>query len=86
MGSPDRSIVDLTSLQPGAGTETLRVRNTFGPITVTLPADLGYKIHIDARTSFGPVALPAAVREKVGRRLHSQDADLGSGPQPSIST
>jgi len=59
--------IDLTALKPAAGNETLRVRNTFGPITVTLPSSPGYTLHIDARTSFGPVSLPPAPGTSRGR-------------------
>jgi len=71
--------VDLTSLRPGVGTETMRVQNTFGPITVTLPATLGYTIRIDARTSFGPVALPGPAGRRSGGVFTHETTVLGSG-------
>jgi hypothetical protein len=45
---------------------------------VTLPADLRYRIHIDARTSFGPVALPQQAGRAGGVFSH-QEVDLGQG-------
>ena len=73
--------VDLTELNPGTatGTETMHVRNTFGPITVTLPANPKFKVHIDARTSFGPVAVPGASGRGSGGVFTHEVADVGNG-------
>ena len=61
------------------------MRNTFGPITVTLPANPTYRIHIDARTSFGPVALPGGSARRSGGVFTHPVTDYGSrsaNPRP----
>jgi len=72
--------VDLTSLTPGTHSELLRIRNTFGPISVELPQTAkGYEIKVDAHTAFGPVDLPGPPSS--GRMFTNQTYTVGSsGP------
>jgi hypothetical protein len=78
--------VDLRSLT-AAGTahdETVRIRNTFGPIDVELPANAPqtYTIHVNAHTAFGPLSVPGTPSS--GGTFSNGSANWGSG-KPTIT-
>ena len=79
--------VDLTKLAATGAThdETLHIRNTFGPIRVTVPSTdpTDYKIEINAHTAFGPVTLPGTPSS--GGTFTDQSETIGStGPKITL--
>ena len=73
--------VDASGLrEAGTPVETMRITDVFGPIEVILPANLQYRVHVSARTEFGPVRI-GETRE-TGHGLSFQQTDLGP-PSPS---
>src|SRR5581483_74275 len=50
--------IDLTQLVPGPGAhdEVLAVRDVFGPVSIQLPQNMPFRVHVDQHTHFGPSA------------------------------
>jgi hypothetical protein len=78
--------VDLVTLSPpaDAAAETLTIRDTFGPITITLPQTPGYHIHLKMRSVFGGSNLPANASETGGGH-GSTTADIGPATGPTLT-
>ena len=80
-------VLDLTNVSgPGlkGPDETLRVRDVFGPITVAVPPNPSYRIHIRAHTAFGPVSLANGGRGD-GGMFTTKTADLGPAGGPTLT-
>jgi len=68
--------VDASALRAaGTPVETMRITDVFGPIEVILPSNLQYRVHVSARTEFGPVRIGAT--RGSGHGFTVREADLG---------
>jgi hypothetical protein len=76
--------VDLTQL-PASGPHSaeLRIRDTFGPIQLTVPPTAGatYRVHVQARTAFGPVNMPGVA--ETGGTFSTKTGDYGLVNDPT---
>jgi hypothetical protein len=75
--------LDLTQLPAGTVDTTVRVHDVFGPITVSLPSNPQFHIHIRAHTAFGPVNLPNQGNGN-GGMFTTRTADIGPGASTTL--
>jgi len=62
---------------------TLRVHDVFGPVSVVVPRDVQYAVHIEAHTRFGPVDLPG-VNDGNGMFSHKTATIKHAGPTVTV--
>ena len=74
--------LDLTHISgPLPADDTIIVRDTFGPVTVKLPPNPTYHVHVIARTVFGPAQVPNQGGSSNGEHV----ADINPTGTPTLN-